>query len=320
MKKVFKKVVIAIILVASLSVSGLSQVSAKDTAASFKDIKKSYVYYDVIQDLTGQGLINGYVDGTFRPGDDISIKHVGALVVRALDARGIQLPVVYDYELPFDSISKQDKEYANMIRLQKAGIPSFNAARDLNEKASRMDIAEILSMAFNLKSKADYLPYDVGPEAFFADHVKALYTNGITTTDETGNFNPYDKLTRAHFAVFLHRTLNMDENFKPVPVTKPKFKSIPKEAKVILETPHEKVYKYNKKIAGGGSIQKVIVNKDYKYVTFNGIDSIGQEVIFQYIEEQNSISSYFIQAKFTVDGYEDIAELTDIFLRNNGLK
>lgn len=320
MKRTVTNAVLAFILIACMSVTGFSHVSAEASSSNFKDINRSYVYYDIIKDLTDQGLINGYADGTFRPNDEISIKHVGALVVRALDARGIQLPVVYDYELPYESISKVDKEYANMIRLQKAAIPNFNSAEDLNEKASRMNIAEILATAFDLKVKADYLPYDISPEAFFADHVKALYSNGITTTDEIGNFNPNDKLTRAHFAVFLHRTLNRDENFKAAPVTKPKFRSIPKEAKVIEESPYEIVYKYNKKIAGGGSIQKVIVNKGAKYVSFVGVDAKGTEVLFHYNEDRNSIISLFVPNEFTTEGYFDIAELTNIFLLNNGLE
>lgn len=321
MKKLFFKILIVTLLLICMPLSNLSISPASASSSNFKDLNKSYVYYDIIKELSDEGLINGYPDGTFRPNEEISIKHAGALVVRALDARGIELPVVYSYDFPPESISKADKEYANMIRLQKAAIPNFESPADLNRDASRMNIAEILSTAFGLKSKADYLPLDIDPEDFFAEDVKALYTNGITTADENGDFNPHDSLTRAHFAVLLHRTLNMDKDFKPAPVTKTRHtraEKVAKEIKILEETPYYVHYKYNPKIPGGGTINEVFVQKEDKSVSFIGFNSKGEKNIFKYVKELKGFSYHFTELLLTAEGGEDIIELNDVFLQIHG--
>ena len=39
---------------------------------SFSDVPSDYTYYSAITDLTAEGIINGFEDGTFKPEDPVT--------------------------------------------------------------------------------------------------------------------------------------------------------------------------------------------------------------------------------------------------------
>jgi hypothetical protein len=78
-------------------------------------------------------------------------------------------------------------------------------------------MAKILTVAFDLDVKADYVFDDViGSE--YEKYVKALYSNGITTGYEDATFKTDGSLTRAHYAVFMYRAMNLDPDYVAKPI------------------------------------------------------------------------------------------------------
>ena len=77
-----KKLTSAIIAFA-ISVSALVPVFAADT---FKDVNsKSYSWaYGAVEDMVERGIISGYEDGTFRPGNSVSRMDAFALFSRLI--------------------------------------------------------------------------------------------------------------------------------------------------------------------------------------------------------------------------------------------
>lgn len=59
--------------------------SDKPAAPLFKDVSANHRFYNDIAALSSQGIINGYDDGTFKPGNQVTRGETAIMVVRALD-------------------------------------------------------------------------------------------------------------------------------------------------------------------------------------------------------------------------------------------
>lgn len=196
--------------------------------SSFKDVPKNSPYYDNINEMAGLKIISGYGDGTFRPNEVITRKHAAALVNRA---RGKTLPQAVKF-VKFKDVSEKHANYNDIKALQQAAIfvPDAKGNFNPNQALTRAEMAKVLVMAFDLQVKAVYNFPDVPVGHTFSKYIQAIYSNGITMGDN-GRFLPTDSLTRAHYAVFMHRAMNMDENFVAAPIQKPAppvLKPIPK--------------------------------------------------------------------------------------------
>jgi len=169
----------------------------------FKDIAKSSPYYDIIHDMRDKGIISGYENGTFRANESISRKHAAALIGRTKELKST-VPFVQ-----FKDVSKSNPYFNDIKKLQQAGIFKADAKGNFNpnQPITRAEMAKILTVSFDLKAKdAKDFP-DVPKNHPSYNDVKALYSNGVTTGDD-GLFKPDASLTRAHYAVFMHRAMN----------------------------------------------------------------------------------------------------------------
>jgi len=182
----------------------------------FKDVSSEYPYYDIIHEMRDQNIINGYEDGTFRAQQVISRKHVAALIVRAKDLIPVK-PFI-----KFNDISEINPYFEAIKSLQQAGIfePDSKGNFNRDQALTRAEMAKVLSIAFNLKGNVNHEFHDVPANHPENEYINALYANGITTGDN-GYFKPDAPLTRAHYAVFMHRSMNKanehDEITKPIP-------------------------------------------------------------------------------------------------------
>lgn len=189
------------------------QVANVKIVTPFKDVAKNHWAYDAIHEMRDQGIIYGYPDGTFRPSENITRKHVAALLDRALPLE----PVRKAKE--FKDVPKSHPYHDVIQKVQMAGIIDGDEKGNFNPEAplTRVQMAKILDLAFGLEVKAEYDFPDV-PETHWGNkHVRALYSNGITMGDG-GYYKPNDPVTRAHYAAFLQRLMNLDEDFEPKPI------------------------------------------------------------------------------------------------------
>lgn len=186
----------------------------------FKDISKNSPYYEIIHKMSQKGIISGFEDGTFKPEQAITRKHAAALVSRAKDG---SLPV-QSKAYQFKDVSKSNPNYDDIRKLQQAGIfePDKNGNFHPNKVVNRAEMAKILTIAFDLEVRANYDFPDVPASHTANKYVRAIYSNGITTGDN-GKFLPNESLSRAHYAVFMHRAMNADKNHvaQPAPTPKP---------------------------------------------------------------------------------------------------
>jgi len=176
------------------------------SAKFFKDVPESNWAYAIIHEMRDQNIISGYEDGTFHPAEVITRKHAAALISRVKD-----LPAVKPFTA-FKDVSEKNTYYSDIKKLQQAGIfaPDNRGNYNPNQAITRAEMAKVLAIAFGLDVKAtkDFPDVPFGHPA--NEYVRAIYSNGITTGDN-GLFKPDESLTRAHYAVFMHRAMNTEK-------------------------------------------------------------------------------------------------------------
>ncbi|HJF33516.1 MAG TPA: S-layer homology domain-containing protein [Sporosarcina psychrophila] len=176
----------------------------------FKDISKNSPYYEIIHEMRDRHIISGYENGEFRPNEVITRKHAAALVNRAT-----KLPATKHF-VPFKDVSTKNAFFNDVKKLQQAGVfePDSKGNFYPNKPITRAEMAKVLTIAYDLKVKVELDFMDVPKDHPANKYIRALYSNGITTGD-FGFYNPDKPITRAHYAVFLHRLLHMDDPIDP---------------------------------------------------------------------------------------------------------
>lgn len=202
MKKTVRVLVWAALLLAlSFVFTQANEASAKE----FTDVPKKHPNYAAIQEMQKAGFINGYPDGSFKPNEPVSRKHVASLLDQVL-----RLPQPPTDKLVFGDVPKNHMYYKPIMKLYNEGIVSGGLDRQFNPDASitRIQMAKMLDLGFNLNMKKFAHFEDLHLNHWGYLHAGALYSNGITKGD-FGRYHPNQSVTRAHYAEFLHRAMKV---------------------------------------------------------------------------------------------------------------
>ena len=171
-------------------------------AKTFKDVPTNHSYHQIIDQLSNVGIINGYPDQTFKPNAQVTRGQVALLITRAID-----LPIIYAVK-NFNDVPTSAANYTAIKKMQQAGIFVADAKGNIypNAPITRAEMAKALVIAFNLTGTTDSQFTDVATAHPYYTYINTLYANAITT-GVNGAFMPTQPLSRAHFAVFMHRAL-----------------------------------------------------------------------------------------------------------------
>lgn len=193
-----------LLLLASFIFVGTNQASAKE----FKDVPKSHPNYEAIQAMQKAGYIGGYPDGTFRPNEKISRKHVAQLLEKA-----VKLPGLSSSKVIYTDVPKSHPYYTPIMKLSQAGIVGgSNGKFNPNSTITRIQMAKVLDLAFDLHMGPYQRPFeDVNSNHWGYPHASAMYSSGVSKGDN-GKFYPSRPVTRAHYAEFLQRAINVTKS------------------------------------------------------------------------------------------------------------
>ncbi|EGQ26796.1 hypothetical protein HMPREF9372_1187 [Sporosarcina newyorkensis 2681] len=141
-----------LLLLASFILVGTNQASAKE----FKDVPKSHPNYEAIQAMQKAGYIGGYPDGTFRPSENISRKHVAQLLEKA-----VKLPALTSSKVIYKDVPKNHPYYTPIMKLSQAGIVGgSNGKFNPNSTITRIQMAKVLDLAFDLYMGPNQRPFE----------------------------------------------------------------------------------------------------------------------------------------------------------------
>ena len=223
--KLYLTMLATTVVIPALAVS-VTQVEAKGTVVlasnPFRDVSVNNPYYNIIHEMQDTGIIRGFEDSTFRPNTTLSRAHAASLISRALQFNELTLEKTVDFVQPKD-LTTANPYYEDIKMLIEARLIETDSKGNINpsQELTRGEMAKIIAVAFNLKVKADYVFEDVKGSKY-EEYVKALYSNGVTTGYEDCTFKLDGSLTRMHYVLFMHRAMNLDEEFVAKPILAPK--------------------------------------------------------------------------------------------------
>ncbi|MEK4484682.1 choice-of-anchor I family protein [Psychrobacillus sp. FSL H8-0484] len=177
---------------------------AEAQGISFTDVKENHHFYESVKDLTTRGIISGYEDGTFKPGENISRAHAAKIISLALglDTKNVKDP-------GFKDVSKNNPYFGHIAALVDAGIIKGYEDQTFkpNGNLTRAHIAQMLVVGFDLEEeKLSNLPFkDINDKQWFANYIQTLYKYEITTGKTATTFEPNATVTRGQVASFINR-------------------------------------------------------------------------------------------------------------------
>lgn len=179
--------------------------SINATAQKFSDVGPTHWARTEIYHLSELGIINGYNDGEFRSNLDIKRGQAANLFTNALKLERVAYKPIFSDVSEKSSFAIGALATANANIFGGKGDGTFGTADVL----TREQLASTLVRAFKLE--------DTGKDMTFNDwdkispshqqNVKILAQHGITGGNEQGNYNPKATVSRATFAIMLHRAL-----------------------------------------------------------------------------------------------------------------
>ena len=187
------------IIAATVAVSAIAPVASAQTA--FSDVKENNSHYQAILELADRGVINGYTDGTFKPGNAVTRGQAAKIIagILKLDTTNITAQ--------FSDVSATYEHAGAINALYKEGIISGYADGTFKpgNPITRAQMAKILTKAFKLADgNANNLPFtDVNKAGEFAPYIQALVDHNITKGTTATTYAPLTNVTRGQLATFV---------------------------------------------------------------------------------------------------------------------
>lgn len=195
-------------------------ISGNVLAASFPDVSEDHKNYEAVEFLDYNEIINGYVDGTFKPDGLVNRAEAIKIIVGAI---GIEFEG--EYEVLFPDVPKEQWFFDYVMAAQKAGI--VTGYQDGKFKpADSVNLAETLKILFeaaevSLPTVTDDVFVDVPKDAWFAPYILYARNHNIILADDYGAVHPAQAMTRAAFAEVIFRMMIVLENDgEPFPLHK----------------------------------------------------------------------------------------------------
>lgn len=175
-------------------------VGVSEGLGGFSDIAES-VHRDNIIKMANLGITQGYVDGSYRPDDDVTRGQMAAFLRRALN-----LPLS-DRDFFTDDDGSIFEDDINSIA--QYGITVGSGGKYFPEASvTRGQMAAFINRAFQLGAGGATPFTDISSSVFQGD-IEAIYAADITVGTSATTYSPQDLVTRGQMATFLVRALGL---------------------------------------------------------------------------------------------------------------
>ncbi|HDR4901875.1 S-layer homology domain-containing protein [Bacillus thuringiensis] len=182
------------------------QKSSPDIMIKFDDVTTDHWAYDEITNLVYHRIMYGYGNGKFGTEDNITREQAAAVLYRALGLKRSAFN-----ENPYGDISGKSTMFPyEILHLTKIGIFKGDENGNFRPKdtLTRAELAQVLTKAYELKTKRPHTFTDI-PENYWArDAISALQSNKVVVGTGDGKFEPEMLVTRGQFAKFLQLSID----------------------------------------------------------------------------------------------------------------
>lgn len=218
MKRAFAAV-LACVLACSLSLTGL--------AVSFPDMEPPQWDWarETVEQLSDQGIIKGYTDGTYKPNNQVTNEEAFTLFARSVgvDATANAEAVSYAQSRYASVAAKYDtfatKELCFMLYrglFSESQVDTYLSAERKGQPLLRHEAAILITRLMGGEQEVqdkymyvlDYTDTDQIPQSS-KGYVEYVRDKGIMQGMDDGSFSPMTSVTRAQIAVMLQKTMQV---------------------------------------------------------------------------------------------------------------
>ena len=188
----------AVLLLAILLAVTFSTTAMAAEGPLFTDLPENHWAYPYVADLARQGVVNGFADGSFRPGRSVTYGEAFKLI---LLAAGLPEP------------KAQPGQHWAYPYLQSAldnSLVFFFDDGDLDKTPTRREVAQMVALALHFTATSGDSPYDDCGDGY----VVKLYEKGVmigsVNRDGSRSFRPDAAVSRGEISVIIWRMMNLD--------------------------------------------------------------------------------------------------------------
>ncbi|MBS7345520.1 MAG: S-layer homology domain-containing protein [Caryophanon sp.] len=189
---------------AATAVLAASVVAVPTTEAAqiFPDVPTTHGHYDTINELAERGIVKGFPDGTFKPGQSVTRGQAAKMIagILGLDTTNVKNPNFKDIKTDF-------QYYGAIAALVDEGIIDGYEDGTYRPDATltRGHMAKILNRAFKLTADTTPAPFTDIATSEYKNDIEALYDNKVTVGTTATTYSPRQNVTRGQLASFIIR-------------------------------------------------------------------------------------------------------------------
>lgn len=193
MKKRFAIVLLAVLL----TLTG-APVAIAGSSTRYTDVTEQNWYYPYVTELSEQGVIEGYGDGTFRAKNHVTWGQSFKLILLATGCPEPETDTGSNWAAPYIPLAIENRL-----------VYSFNSAY-LNECPTRREVARMTARALDLAGISGESPYVDCDDGYVVELYEKGIMEGMPEQDGERRFYPDQTITRAEMAAIIWRVKNID--------------------------------------------------------------------------------------------------------------
>ncbi|WP_312652983.1 S-layer homology domain-containing protein [Aminipila sp.] len=197
-----RKIIVAIFIIASLTATAFA-------STGYNDVKSSNWAYESVSAMSQKGIVKGYQDGSFKPGNTVTYGEFIKMALIAATGNDVGNSHTGNWALNY---------YNKAIELGYFTTSDIDSAV-LDYGISRQDMALIIAAITNVTPNENLKSNLSDVNNDHNDAIMEAYAAGIITGYNNGTFKPYSLLTRAESATVIYRLVDASKRVLPTPVS-----------------------------------------------------------------------------------------------------
>ncbi len=189
---------IAILLVAVLLAVTITPSVMAAPNPLYSDLPEDRWSYRYVADLSAQGVVNGYPNGTFRPTGNVTYGESFKLILLAIGVKEPKPESGKHWAYPYIQLA-----------LSSRLVYSFNSA-SLDTIPTRLTVARMAARALDLTDISGASPYDDCDDGYVVELYEKGIMDGFNNPDGTRSFHPDKPISREEMSTIVWRLMNID--------------------------------------------------------------------------------------------------------------
>ena len=198
MKKRVAIFLMAVLMAVTIMPAACASGSGGTAKSPFTDVAAHEWYYSYVVELSGQGVIEGYGDGTLRPKESVTWGEAFKLILLSIGCGEPERVPGEHWAYPYIQMA-----------LDEQLVYSFDS-RCLDDVPTRLEVARMTARALDLTGIAGKSPYDDCADGYAVELYEKGIMEGSVDKDGVRHFLPNQPVDRKEMFAVVWRLRNID--------------------------------------------------------------------------------------------------------------